>query len=519
MLRRHIFGIVAVEGGTPILRGHSIHIGVMLDHSGIAGATGLHIEVAEHNGGQVRNLLAVFFDQIHTVHLTLIAEAEVGVHHGEGLAAFLFFQNHIFADAVAVVMLIPAAGFHFRCVGEPEVTGLQTLKFISAPIDGRALCLGAAAAVLQEHIVFAAVILFEIRLPLGAGFLKTDDVGLISGNNLRKAGRTLRNGISVGIVAVTNVETDDVEIHNAAAFMLNCDGILVQIAGSIRIGATQIRQCAGKDLRCCGKAEGCQCPVAVRQTDDMVFTRGKGGRIGKNGDFRTVSLHPFVHIRCAGSGFVITMEEDYLYTRFNEREGAVQEVSSRVGGCIDKTGFLQLAAQFLGNTQQRAASQHEAILGIGVVIPAGNGLLGDFQSALVMFAISMLTFSVAYVNWIPSQMARLMVGITAATFGSYAIGAFLAAPYLVPAQLAAAEAEVTGVSNPSMYFAVQGLVTAVVGAFSTGLVWPNLRNVTPGGNDLFGAHLMPYIAALGCVLAFFIAMKLPKMFDSFGKDQ
>ena len=98
-------------------------------------------------------------------------------------------------------------------------------------------------------------------------------------------------------------------------------------------------------------------------------------------------------------------------------------------------------------------------------------------------------------------------------------GAFLAAPYLVPAQLAAAEAEVTGVSHPSMYFAVQGLVTAVVGAFSTGLVWPNLRNITPGGNEVFGAHLMPYIAALGCVLAFFIAAKLPKMFDSFGKDQ
>ena len=148
-----------------------------------------------------------------------------------------------------------------------------------------------------------------------------------------------------------------------------------------------------------------------------------------------------------------------------------------------------------------------------------KGFRVAFQSALIMFAISMLTFSVAYVNWIPSQMARLMVGITAATFGSYAIGAFLAAPYLVPAQLAAAEAEVTGVSHPSMYFAVQGLVTAVVGAFSTGLVWPNLRNITPNGNDLFGAHLMPYIAALGCVVAFFIAAKLPKMFDSFGKDQ
>ena len=142
-----------------------------------------------------------------------------------------------------------------------------------------------------------------------------------------------------------------------------------------------------------------------------------------------------------------------------------------------------------------------------------------FQGALVMFALSMLTFSVAYVNWIPSQFVRLMIGITAATFGSYAIGAFLAAPYLVPAQLAAAEAEATGVSHPSMYFAVQGLVTAVVGAVSTGLVWPNLRNITPGGNQVFGAHLMPYIAALGCVVAFFIAKKLPKMFDSFGKDQ
>ena len=59
----------------------------------------------------------------------------------------------------------------------------------------------------------------------------------------------------------------------------------------------------------------------------------------------------------------------------------------------------------------------------------------------------------------------------------------------------------------------------MVGAFSTGLVWPNLRNITPSGNDLFGSHLMPYIAALGCVVAFFIARKLPKMFDSFGKDQ
>ena len=68
-----------------------------------------------------------------------------------------------------------------------------------------------------------------------------------------------------------------------------------------------------------------------------------------------------------------------------------------------------------------------------------------------------------------------------------------------------------------MYFAIQGLCTAVVGAVSTGLIWPNLRNVTVGGNDVFGAHLMPYIAALACIAAILFAFRMPAMYNELGR--
>lgn len=147
-----------------------------------------------------------------------------------------------------------------------------------------------------------------------------------------------------------------------------------------------------------------------------------------------------------------------------------------------------------------------------------KGFRFAFQTALGAFAVAMLTFSVAYVQWIPSTITRLIIGAIGGTIGSYGIGAFLSSPYLVPSQMAAEEKELTGKSHPSMYFAIQGLFTAAVGAVSTGLVWPNLRNVSVGGNDLFGAHFMTYIAAFACVAAILVAFKLPKSYDELGRE-
>lgn len=148
-----------------------------------------------------------------------------------------------------------------------------------------------------------------------------------------------------------------------------------------------------------------------------------------------------------------------------------------------------------------------------------KGFRVGFQSALISFALSMLIMSVAYVQWIPSQIVRLAIAATGATIGSYGIGAFLSAPYLVPAQMAAEDAEKTGKSNPAMYFAIQGLFTAVVGAVSTGLVWPNLRNISLNGNELFGAHLMPYIAIAACVVSLLVSTRLPASYDRLGREE
>ena len=147
-----------------------------------------------------------------------------------------------------------------------------------------------------------------------------------------------------------------------------------------------------------------------------------------------------------------------------------------------------------------------------------KGFRFAFQSALAAFVIAMLFFSVAYVAWIPNVWIRLAIGATGATIGSYGIGAFFSAPYIIPSQLAAEELEATGKSHPSMYFAMQGFFNAIVAAFSTSVIWLNIRGISLTGEPHFGPHLMPYIVALACVVSIILAFFLPKSFSRLGKD-
>lgn len=159
------------------------------------------------------------------------------------------------------------------------------------------------------------------------------------------------------------------------------------------------------------------------------------------------------------------------------------------------------------------------MLAIYRAIMKKKGFRFAFQTALAAFALGMLSFSVAYVEWIPSVWARLGIAAGGGTIASYGIGAFLSAPYLVPSELAAQDFARTGKRRSAMFFAIQGLFTAAVGAISTGLVWPNLRNVTVNGNELAGTHMMPYIAAAACIVALFAAFGMPKMYNELGKKK
>lgn len=147
-----------------------------------------------------------------------------------------------------------------------------------------------------------------------------------------------------------------------------------------------------------------------------------------------------------------------------------------------------------------------------------KGFRFAFQTAMGSFAVAMLFFSIAYVKWIPSEYVRLIIGLTGATIGSYGLGAFFSAPYAIPSQAAADELKATGKSHPSMYFAMQGLCTAMVGAVSTSIIWLNIKEITVDGNDVFGAHLLPYIVMAACVVAILVASRMSQTYKDLGRE-
>ena len=150
-------------------------------------------------------------------------------------------------------------------------------------------------------------------------------------------------------------------------------------------------------------------------------------------------------------------------------------------------------------------------------VMAKKGYRFAFQTALASFGLGMLCMCLAYVKWFPSTMVRMILGATGGVISSYGIGAFFSAPTAMPTQIAAEEKKRTGRSHPSMYFAVQGIVNSLVGAIGPGLIWVNLRNVSVGGNDLFGTHAMTYIVMIFCVLAILACKLLPKEYDQLGR--
>ena len=152
-------------------------------------------------------------------------------------------------------------------------------------------------------------------------------------------------------------------------------------------------------------------------------------------------------------------------------------------------------------------------------VMAKKGYRFAFQTALGSFALGMVCMCLAYVKWFPDVMVRLALGATGGVICSYGMGAFFSAPTAMPTQIAAEEKKRTGKSHPSMYFAVQGIVNSLVGAIGPGLLWVNLRNVSVGGNDLFGTHAMTYIVIIFCVAAILACKLLPKEYDELGRKK
>lgn len=138
------------------------------------------------------------------------------------------------------------------------------------------------------------------------------------------------------------------------------------------------------------------------------------------------------------------------------------------------------------------------------------GLKYGYIFSLIAYMSAMLVLAFSGANIIKDTTTRLIFACVGAVFSSFGTGCFFSINYTIPSAIACIEKKKTGISNPAMYFAIQGLISGVATAISTGLVWVNLR-----------AHklitLMPLIVIIGGLVSLFIAIILPKEINSITK--
>ncbi len=138
------------------------------------------------------------------------------------------------------------------------------------------------------------------------------------------------------------------------------------------------------------------------------------------------------------------------------------------------------------------------------------GFGASFRYTLICFAVGMLVMF--YAGTMPADSYKGVVGIIAGVISSFSIGSMFSVAYSVPSQLAAEEAERTGVSNGAMYFAVQGLFSGV----ATGLGGSLVLNILKEYNIVI--YMTPVCAA-GVLIAFALTWALPKSIIGMGKGK
>lgn len=168
----------------------------------------------------------------------------------------------------------------------------------------------------------------------------------------------------------------------------------------------------------------------------------------------------------------------------------------------------------------------------------GKGVRFAYQLALATFSICIFAFFFSSKYFLGSDRVLLqyIIGIIGSIAGSFAIGSFLLMPTLLPSQIGAHEKTLANVNHSSMFFAVQALLTTIVGSISSGFIYENIKmlfinkgtgkiiyanNIADaalkfGANEAnvfnFGLLLIPFIVSLACLIGFFFSLRMPRNF-------
>ena len=169
-------------------------------------------------------------------------------------------------------------------------------------------------------------------------------------------------------------------------------------------------------------------------------------------------------------------------------------------------------------------------------LKARKGLRFTYQTCLLAFAVAILSFFFASTFLVGTENKPLqyVIGCLGGVIGSWAIGSFFMVPYLIPTQISAVEEKLMGKNHSAMYFAIQALLTSIVGALAGSLVYDNIKNlwISKGASGVqyatsiedattlfgvaessvfnLGTLLIPFIVTVVCVAGFVIAFKMPK---------
>jgi len=169
-------------------------------------------------------------------------------------------------------------------------------------------------------------------------------------------------------------------------------------------------------------------------------------------------------------------------------------------------------------------------------LKAKRGLRFTYQSCLISFAVSILSFFFASVFFLgyDNRPLQFLISCIGSVCGSWSIGAFFMMPYLAPAQISSVEEKLTGKNHSAMYFAANAVTSSIVGAISGSLVYEYIKNLfiskkadgiifTTNINDAaekfgvavedvynLGTLIVPFVVAAVCIIGFIIAFGMPR---------
>ena len=139
-----------------------------------------------------------------------------------------------------------------------------------------------------------------------------------------------------------------------------------------------------------------------------------------------------------------------------------------------------------------------------------GGIQSGFVFSLLAFGTAMAIMGICNSNIVTNDTLRLVLAIIGGLTASFGIGCFFSISYTIPSHLADLQKRETGDSNPSMYFAVQGLFSGIATAIATGLVWVNLKE--------HYTWVLPVIVLVATTVTLWLSFLLPKKINDVGLE-